>query len=652
LAPAAAEKKEEDGDQDILQALKGLKEGKESFAETKQISAEHLPAMEDVTREMTIKPEELATRPAEQEDQDLRDALKALKKDQGAAPVEEPQPAPAQAEKMQTETQEIDMKAVLGEAAAGGSSPAAERPETAPSDADIADALKALREGQGAAAEQKPQAEQAEKIQAETQSIDMKAVLGEAKTEKPEPEVKEPAPSDADIADALKALKQEAPPAVEPAAPSSAEQGRQETRKAEITDAAAAPDQAGSPAAQETPEPSVPKQASEEPPPAGPAFTAAPAPAAAPSAEEPKKDEEDISEEDFQKLLKDSGIQAAPGEEKTPEEGKKEPTAPETLPEKNPEAPAPSAAEKKAPEEPAAAPAAAAAAATPVKVPEPGKEALESVTVEEITAEQAAQHQKPAEAPAASAGTAAASVEITEGAAKAEAKKEPSPAAKAEFFRLKRLLPYAAGLFAAMTAASAITLVIVLKSADTAKKAEAILGEGVKLVNEGRLAEGVEKLNGLEQYIQESNELLEKYIKAADAIYGAEASSPEAKAENCKEARKIYQKIISTFPKHGSVLPLYFKAADCAKQLGLTDEAAAYYDSVAEQFPESPLAVRAWYEKGVVLVELGEFDEARKLYLKLIREYPGSEYAGRAYFRLAESYSAEAEKMKKEMGNP
>ena len=110
------------------------------------------------------------------------------------------------------------------------------------------------------------------------------------------------------------------------------------------------------------------------------------------------------------------------------------------------------------------------------------------------------------------------------------------------------------------------------------EKAEKILIKGVHLINEGNMNEGLEVLSQLDQLFVDNNYLLDIYIKKADTLFEAELVSSEEKIEKYKEAKKIYEQIIKKFPTSERALPLYFKAADCSKRLGLLDRAFDFYE--------------------------------------------------------------------------
>ena len=214
----------------------------------------------------------------------------------------------------------------------------------------------------------------------------------------------------------------------------------------------------------------------------------------------------------------------------------------------------------------------------------------------------------------------------------------------------KNILPYAVIIFIAMVIASTTTLVLVIRSTNPEKKANQVLREGVRMINEGKLSEGIATLSVLSDYFSDNSRLLDKFIHAADVIYEAELVTSEGKVKKYKEAKHIYEQIIKTFPTNDQVLNrgVYFKAADCAKKLGIFDEAIQFYDKVIEKFPPSLMVARALFEKANTLIELEKYEQARKIYLDIIKKYPDSEYSGRSYFKLAESYRIEAEKIKEE----
>ncbi|MBN1522235.1 MAG: tetratricopeptide repeat protein, partial [Candidatus Aureabacteria bacterium] len=214
----------------------------------------------------------------------------------------------------------------------------------------------------------------------------------------------------------------------------------------------------------------------------------------------------------------------------------------------------------------------------------------------------------------------------------------------------KKLLPYAAVIFIGMIVASTLTLVLVIKSTDPSRQADKILRSGSRMINEGNLSQGIETLSVLSGYFADNSQLLDKFIHAADVIYEAELVTSEGKMEKYKEAKRIYEQIIKSFPTNDQVLNkgVYFKAADCAKELGLLDDAIKLYDGVITKFQPSLIVARALFEKANTLVEQGKYDQARKIYADIIRDYPDSEFAGRSYFKLAQSYRAEADKIKKE----
>ena len=162
------------------------------------------------------------------------------------------------------------------------------------------------------------------------------------------------------------------------------------------------------------------------------------------------------------------------------------------------------------------------------------------------------------------------------------------------------------------------------------------------------MTEGMQVLSQLDKFFVDNNYLMEMYIKKADAFFNADLVTSEEKIEKYKEAKKIYEQLIENFSSDPKVLPLYFKAAECSKKLGLLDEAVKRYQGVINNFPDSPDVARAEYEEGLTLVEIGRFEEARREYLDVIKRYPKSPYAGRAYFKLADSYRTEADKIKEE----
>ncbi|MCK5706626.1 MAG: tetratricopeptide repeat protein [Candidatus Aureabacteria bacterium] len=387
---------------------------------------------------------------------------------------------------------------------------------------------------------------------------------------------------------------------------------------------------------------------------------------------------DELSEEEFQNFLKESGISNEDGikEEVPPtiEEVKREleeagkleaPVVDETLAPVA-EAPAEEAPVAEAPAEEAPAEEAPVAEAPAEEAPAeeapvaeaPAEEApAEEAPPEEAPAEEAPVAEAPVaeapaeEAPAEEAPVAeespieevGAAVDITELPSKKVSIKD---AAKGIVAQAKKLAPYAA--LVASFFLVLISLSLFLFGPTPTEKVNKILDNGMQLISEGDLEGGILELKRMRKYYTKNSDLLEKYVAAADNIYNAELISINMKKEKYKEARKMYEEIMRMFPHDATVLPLYFKVAECAKKQGLLEEAIGYYEKVINDYPDSTKVIHAYFEKAKVLVDLDRYNEARKEYFKIVKEFPHSEYAGKSYFELARSYEFETDKIKRE----
>jgi tetratricopeptide (TPR) repeat protein len=614
-----------DQDADLLNAFEGLKMEKEKAQETKDITAglsEKAPVKPII--EEAVPEEQKAGEPVmkEEETADLKDAFADLKKEM-LKREEEPAPATVQ------EKQEPP-------AAPAEEKPADVPPEPAPVDTDLTSAFSVLKE------EIQSKARPEEKLPAQEAPSPEPAAAPAAEKAPAAAENKEEAaaPADEDLKAALSELTKETAPKKKDEQPAPTEEKKQEPaekapEEIDIASALGKLDTLKETAATEK-KPAIMQEA------------AKPVIEASVEKKEEKaaaaSGEEDVSDEEFEKLLKESGISgeaAAPAEQTAAS-----PAAAE------PEKPAPSAEAKPAAKEEAkaqAAPSPAAPAATPASAKpaeaEAPKKAAEEVQIKEMTAEEVIKEQKTAAQP--------------EGAKKetapAPAQEKPKEEKKPEPDGLKKLLrvfaPLAVAAVIGMVIASGIMLVVFSQHGKKGTPTEEILDQGIRYVQEGDLAKGTETLSQLEKTFQENNTLMEKYIQAADVIYESETVNADEKVEKYKKAKRIYDQIIGTFPGSPSVLPLYFKAADCSRKLGLFDDAIKTYRKIIDTFTDALMVAHAKYSEGETLDEMKKYDAARELYLGVIEAYPDSEFAVRAYFKLAESFKNQADDLRKEPAN-
>ncbi|EKD25953.1 MAG: hypothetical protein ACD_79C01432G0002 [uncultured bacterium] len=122
----------------------------------------------------------------------------------------------------------------------------------------------------------------------------------------------------------------------------------------------------------------------------------------------------------------------------------------------------------------------------------------------------------------------------------------------------------------------------------------------------------------------------------SEIIYDAQIQGDKLFNENkFIEALKFYQEVLikNTYPDFQA--QMYFKIAECQKQLNASDKAIEYFKKIINEFSNTKYVIKSYF----AIAELQTEDEALKTYNTIIEKFPEDLQTAKAYHSVFDYYS-------------
>mgnify|MGYP000450797674 CR=1 FL=1 len=166
--------------------------------------------------------------------------------------------------------------------------------------------------------------------------------------------------------------------------------------------------------------------------------------------------------------------------------------------------------------------------------------------------------------------------------------------------------------------------------------AKALLEEGDKAIQDGRISEGIEKLErGANEYLR----LLEEDPKRdfADLMMYNAALSLE-KARRPARAAELYERLYKEYPDSQFAAEAMFRVASKSEQAFNFDKAVATYLDLVKKYPTAEQRADAQINAALALEGQQKYDRAAKELIKFAKLFPERDEAADVYFRAAVVY--------------